>query len=53
MKRIKAMYRDLRSKASSHMRDTENRFEEHQARAIGLIFNRDAYFKCGSAHRGQ
>jgi len=42
---LKAMYQTLRSTGALSYQDTENRFEEHQAKWPEAIFNEDAWFK--------
>lgn len=42
---IKSMYQQLRSTGKLSYSDTEQRFEEHQAKWPEAIFNEDAYFK--------
>lgn len=42
---IKAMYQQLRSTGKLSYADTEQRFEEHQAKWPEAVFNEDAYFK--------
>ncbi len=42
---MKTMYQSLRSTGALSYSDTENRFEEHQAKWPEAIFNEDAWFK--------
>lgn len=42
---LKTMYQTLRSSGALSYQDTENRFEEHQAKWPEAIFNEDAWFK--------